>query len=103
MATYGYLIQELNRFKLAYLHFVEGATGGTRDLPDGVDLDALRALFDGPYIGNNGYDLDLALERRAKGKIDAVAFGPPFIANHDLDRKRRVQGKGGSDCGNRCG
>src|SRR3546814_867674 len=74
MATYGYLIQELNRFKLAYLHFVEGATGGTRDLPDGVDLDALRALFDGPYIGNNRYDLDMAIERRATGKIHAVDF-----------------------------
>jgi N-ethylmaleimide reductase len=90
MATYGYLIRQLNRFKLAYMHFVEGATGGTRALPDGVDLDALRALFDGPYIGNNGYDLELAIERRAQGKVDAVAFGRPFIANPDLvERLRR--------------
>ncbi|MBP6018049.1 MAG: alkene reductase [Burkholderiaceae bacterium] len=89
MATYGYLIKQLNSFKLAYLHFVEGATGGSRDLPDGVDLDALRALFDGPYIGNNGYDLDLAIERRALGKIDAAAFGRPFIANPDLVARLR--------------
>lgn len=90
MATYGYLIQQLNRFKLAYLHFVEGATAGTRELPDGVDLDALRALFDGAYIGNNNYDLELAIERRAQGRIDAVAFGRLFIANPDLvERLRR--------------
>ncbi|WP_323018318.1 alkene reductase [Castellaniella sp.] len=90
MATYGYLIKQLNRFQLAYMHFVEGATGGTRALPDGVDLDALRALFDGAYIGNNGYDLKLAIARRAQGKIDAVAFGRPFIANPDLvERLRR--------------
>lgn len=89
MATYGYLIKQLNRFNLAYLHFVEGATGGTRELPDGVDLDALRVLFDGPYIGNNGYDLELAIERRAQGKIDAVAFGRPFIANPDLVERLR--------------
>src|SRR3546814_15110813 len=88
MATYGYLIQELNRFKLAYLHFVEGATGGTRHFPDGVDLDAQRALFDGPYIGDKGYDLDLALERRAPGKIDAVAFGRTFIANPISEESR---------------
>ncbi len=84
METYGYLIKQLNRFNLAYLHFVEGATAGSRDLPEGIDLDALRDLFEGPYIGNNGYDLNLAVERRAEGRVDAVAFGRPFIANPDL-------------------
>lgn len=84
MQTYGYVIEQLNRFQLAYLHFVEGATATSRTVPDNVDLDALRALFKGPYIGNNNYDLDLAMTRRAEGKIDAVAFGRPFIANPDL-------------------
>ena len=89
MATYGYLIEQLNPLKLAYLHFVEGATATSRDVPDGVDLDALRALFDGPYIGNNHYDLPLAQARLAGGKVDAVAFGRPFIANPDLVARLR--------------
>lgn len=89
MATYGHLIRSLNRFGLAYLHFVEGATGGTREIPAGIDLDALRAQFDGCYIGNNGYDFDLALDRRRQGKLDAVAFGRPFIANPDLVHRLR--------------
>jgi N-ethylmaleimide reductase len=90
MATYGYLIRQLNKFNLAYLHFVEGATAASRYVPEGVDLDALRAQFEGPYIGNNGYDIELAVERRGEGKIDAVAFGRPFIANPDLvERLRR--------------
>lgn len=90
MATYGYLIQQLNRFNLAYLHFVEGATATSRTVPAGVDLDALSAQFDGPFIGNNNYDLDMALERRAQGRIDAVAFGRLFISNPDLvERLRR--------------
>ena len=84
MATYGHLIQQLNPLKLAYLHFVEGATGGSRDVPAHVDLDALRAQFEGAYIGNNGYDLELAVKRRAAGLVDAVAFGRPFIGNPDL-------------------
>lgn len=84
MATYGHLIQELNRFGLAYLHFVEGSTGVSRDCPNGVDLDGLRARFDGLFIGNNGYDLDMAKERFECGKIDFVAFGRPFISNPDL-------------------
>ena len=87
MQTYGYLIEQLNCFNLAYMHFVEGATATSRSVPDGVDLDALRALFKGLYIGNNNYDLDLAVDRRAEGKVDAVAFGRPFIANPDLVRR----------------
>ncbi|MBD8146737.1 hypothetical protein IFT37_00830 [Pseudomonas fluorescens] len=35
-------------------------------------------------MGNNGYDLELAIERREAGLVDLVAFGRPFIANHDL-------------------
>ncbi|MEW7848756.1 alkene reductase [Massilia aurea] len=89
MATYGHLIRELNGFELAYLHVVEGATGGSRDVPADIDLDALRALFAGPYIGNNNYDLELAIARRAAGKIDGVAFGRPFIANPDLVERLR--------------
>ncbi|MDC9614811.1 alkene reductase [Xenorhabdus khoisanae] len=89
MATYGYLIQQLNKFKLAYLHFVEGTTQKNRDVPKNVDLEALRSLFDGAYIGNNNYDLELAISRRAEGKIDAVAFGRPFIANPDLVERLR--------------
>ncbi|MEP7008194.1 MAG: alkene reductase [Sphingomonas bacterium] len=90
MATYGHLIRSLNRFGLAYLHFVEGATGGTREIPAGIDLDALRAEFTGPYIGNNGYDLDLAIKRRAAGKVDVVAFGRPWIGNPDLVERLRT-------------
>ena len=90
MATYGYLIQQLNKFNLAYLHFVEGATATSRTVPEGVDLDALSAQFEGAFIGNNNYDLAMALERRAQGRIDAVAFGRLFISNPDLvERLRR--------------
>ncbi|CDG17860.1 alkene reductase [Xenorhabdus doucetiae] len=89
MATYRYLIQQLNKFKLAYLHFVEGTTGKSRDVPEGIDLDILRSLFDGAYIGNNNYDLEMAISRRAEDKIDAVAFGRPFISNPDLVERLR--------------
>ena len=90
MALHGYLIQQLNAFNLAYLHFVEGATATSREVPEGVDMDALSAQFNGFFIGNNNYDLEMAIERRAQGKIDAVAFGRLFISNPDLvERLRR--------------
>lgn len=90
MATYGHVIDQLNAFNLAYLHFVEGTTGTDRHSPQGVDLDALRARFKGPFIGNNEYDLTLATTRRAAGKVDAVAFGRPFISNPDLVERLRM-------------
>ncbi|MCI8210001.1 alkene reductase [Pseudomonas sp. S25] len=89
MGLHGYLIQQLNAFNLAYLHFVEGATATSREVPEGVDMDALSAQFNGTFIGNNNYDLDMAIERRAQGKIDAVSFGRLFISNPDLVKRLR--------------
>lgn len=89
MGLYGYLVAQLNQFNLAYMHFVEGATATSREIPAGVDMDALSARFEGPYIGNNNYDLELAVERRDRGLIDAVAFGRLFISNPDLVERLR--------------
>lgn len=82
--TFEYVIKELNRFDLAYLHMVEGATGESRDLQDGQSIDKLRKLFEGPYIANNGYDREMALQAVKDGDADFIAIGRPFIANPDL-------------------
>ncbi|MGR8953071.1 MAG: alkene reductase [Gammaproteobacteria bacterium] len=84
MATYGYLIEQLNRFDLAYLHFVEGATTMSRDVPPGISLEKLRASFKGPYMANNGYTLELARTARRNGSAELICFGRPFIGNPDL-------------------
>lgn len=89
METYGALIDRLNDFGLAYVHLVEGSTGGARAAPQGVDLDQLGRRFKGCLIGNNGYDLPLAQQRLAEGKVDMVAFGRPFISNPDLVERLR--------------
>lgn len=83
-ATFSHAIRLLNGYKLAYLHLVEGQTGGPRDIPDGGDLAALYALFDGAHMGNNGYDRASAIDAIETGAIDLVAFGRPFISNPDL-------------------
>ncbi|SFP10721.1 alkene reductase [Tranquillimonas alkanivorans] len=83
-ATFEYLVKGLKPYGLSFLHVIEGATGGPRDLPEGASLEPLRAAFDGVWIGNNGYDRDLAVERVENGAVDAVAFGRAYIANPDL-------------------
>ena len=80
---YDYIVGQLNTLGIVYIHVVEGATGGSREeMP--FNYDSLRQRFKNTYIGNNGYDLDLAKKQFAEGKVDLFAFGRPFIANPDL-------------------
>ena len=79
-ATFGYVVDKLDDYGLAYLHLIEGSTGGERH----GGFDALRDRWAGAYMANNGYDRDLAAARVAKGRVDLVAFGRPYIANPDL-------------------
>ena len=89
-ALFTYAVEQLNRFHLAYLHVIEGDTGGAREVAGGFDLQILRHLFNGLYIANNGYDLDLALAARAGDRADLIAFGRAFIANPDLVQRLRI-------------
>jgi N-ethylmaleimide reductase len=68
---------------LAFIHVIEGATGGPRD-NIAFDYAALRARFKGAWIANNGYDKDSAAQAIASGYADMIAFGRAFIANPDL-------------------
>ncbi len=82
-ALFGALVEALSRRGLAYIHLIEGQTGGARDaLP--FDYGALKRAFAGAYIANNGYDRAMAMGAVAEGRADLVAFGRPFIANPDL-------------------
>ena len=82
--VFTYAVEQLNRFGLVYLHVVEGATGGPREVENGFDLQKLRQRFTGTFMANNGYDLALAIEVRKENRADLIAFGKPFIANPDL-------------------
>jgi N-ethylmaleimide reductase len=90
--TYGYVVERLSDFGLAYLHMIEGVTQGPREVPAGFDLQVLRRAFVGPLIANNGYDLPLAVEARRADRADLIAFGRPYIANPDLVERLRAGG-----------
>jgi N-ethylmaleimide reductase len=93
-ALFEYVVRELATLNLAYVHVIEGATGGPRELPDRpFDYPALRRAYRmaggrGAWMVNNGYDVALAEKALAEG-ADLVAFGKPFIANPDLVRRLR--------------
>lgn len=91
---FEYVVKQLAPLGLAYIHVIEGATGGPRELADRpFDYEALRAAYrvaggKGAWMVNNGYDKPLADEALKEGD-DLVAFGRPFISNPDLVRRLR--------------
>jgi N-ethylmaleimide reductase len=92
-ALYGHVAALLAPLQLAWVHMIEGATGGARDLADQgvapIDYMALRDKAHAPWMVNNGYTRDMALQAVRAGQADLVAFGRPFIGNPDLGRRLR--------------
>ena len=92
-AMFGLVVDRLAPLKLAYLHLIEGQTGGPRDNV-AFDYAALRERFKrdhphGAWMANNGYSRAMAMEAVASGKVDLVAFGRPFISNPDIVARLR--------------
>ncbi len=88
-ATYGALIEALDARGIAFIHFIEGQTGSTRNL-DGFDFSLARRRFRGGYVANNRYTREMALQAVQSGAADAVAFGVPYISNPDLAQRLRI-------------
>ncbi len=86
---YNHVAEQLAPLRLAFLHVVEGQTGGSRDATP-FDYQAMRQRFGGPWMVNNGYSREMALKVVAEGRADMVAFGRDFISNPDLVRRLRL-------------
>src|SRR5258708_15904972 len=80
---FDYIVDGLNALKLTYIHVIEGATGGPRDIAP-FDYASLRKRFGGAYMANNGYDFALASQVLAAGTAALIAFGKPFYSNPAL-------------------
>ena len=92
---FDYLLAQLGPLGLAYIHTIEGATGGARELSERpFNYEELRDVYrkaggKGAWMVNNSYDKAMA-EAAVENGVDIVAFGRPFIANPDLvERLRR--------------
>jgi N-ethylmaleimide reductase len=87
-ATFGYAIEALNSFNLAYLHLME---------PNEVDLQnhqvinpvlpVFRSFYRGTIITNGGYDRQTGERAIASGNAHLVSYGKLFLANPDLPQR----------------
>jgi N-ethylmaleimide reductase len=89
-ATFGYLIQALNRFGLAYLHLIEPSEGDLRHGGTPISTSYFRPIFQGNLMVNGGYSQEKAEAAIASGNADLVSFGTLFIANPDLPERFKL-------------
>lgn len=82
--TYLYVIGELAKLNLGYVHIMDGLAFGFHEKGEPMMLNEFRELYKGTIMGNCGYTQEDAERRLSAGEIDIAAFGRPFISNPDL-------------------
>jgi N-ethylmaleimide reductase len=92
MPLYTHVIQSLNSFGLAYLHFIEPRSSGAgraevnhQNVPSAMAL--FRPIWNGVLMTAGGFTGESANAAIASGQADAIAFGRIFISNPDLPRR----------------
>lgn len=82
--TYIYVIQQLSKLNLGYVHIMDGLAFGFHEQGEPMTLAEFREHYKGTIIGNCGYTKEDAEERLQAGVVDVAAMGRPFITNPDL-------------------
>lgn len=85
---FGYLISELDKLNLAYIHLVEPMLS-LENHPHMIPQVAkhFRKLYSGTLITAGNYTPETGREALENGYADLVAFGRLFIANPDLPER----------------
>ncbi|WP_276754789.1 alkene reductase [Pseudoalteromonas marina] len=87
-AVFDYLLPELEKRNLAYLHggiFDDSTT--FESLEGKTTSEFLRAGYKGVLVGVGSYSFESAKEAINEGKFDLIAIGRPLIANPDYISK----------------
>ena len=87
-AVFDYLLPELEKRNLAYLHggiFDDSTT--FESLEGKTTSEFLRAGYKGTLVGVGSYSFESAKEAINEGKFDLIAIGRPLIANPDYISK----------------
>lgn len=84
--TYNYLIENLNKYDLAYLHLQEPLIP-LEKIPDrylSKVTEHYRKIYNGTIITNGNYDFNSGNLAINEGIADLVSYGRLFISNPDL-------------------
>lgn len=83
-ALFSYLVKQLDRYNLAYIHIVEPRIDN--GAPEGQNLTAgfFRSIYSGTIIAAGGHDKESGETVVANGEADLIAYGRWYISNPDL-------------------
>jgi len=83
--TYGFIIDKLNDYKLAYLHISHlMEPEALLQNPEDSYIPFCRKIYKGTLISCGGHSFESATRMRENNEADLIAFGKPFISNPDL-------------------
>ncbi len=91
--TFGYVVRELDKLGVGYVHIAEAEESDLRHGPEllktyeAIPVSYFRPMYKGVLIASAGFDLEKARVYVKEGWADAVAFGKLFIANPDLPER----------------
>ncbi|QNL48180.1 alkene reductase [Olivibacter sp. SDN3] len=83
LATHRYIMDELQKMDILYVHFSNDSTGGKQSIPINYLRDA-RKRFNNLIIVGGGFTVETAEEVLQSALADVVAFGKLYISNPDL-------------------
>lgn len=84
---FTYVAREMNAYKPAYLHVMDGLGFGYHNKCRVVTTYDIRKNFDGPIMANCGLTVDIAEGLVRSGTADLVAFGRLYMSNPDLPER----------------
>jgi N-ethylmaleimide reductase len=83
--TYGFIIDKLNDYNLAYLHISHlMQPEALLRYPGESFIPFCRNIYKGTLISCGGHSLESAARMLGANEADLIAFGKPFISNPDL-------------------
>ncbi|MEM6612455.1 MAG: alkene reductase [Cyanobacteria bacterium P01_C01_bin.72] len=88
--TFTYVVGELDRMGIAYLHIVEPRIKGNVTIEDdgtGLGAKFFRPIFSGKIISAGGYTRETGEEAIANNETDFIAYGRLYVANPDLPQR----------------
>lgn len=89
-AHFGYFVEQLNRYNLAYLHVLEPSEADLRHGGTAIPTSYFRPIYKGTFMVNWDYDFAKGTEAISSGQADLVSYGKLFIANPDLPERFRL-------------
>ena len=89
--TFGYLLEQLNEFNLAFVHLMEPMSDVSNfdNYPVNV-TEYFSDIYNGTIITNAGYNQESGNHAIESGTTDLVAYGRLFLANPDLPARFAV-------------